>query len=41
MTESLVPHPFLYSPRGGERRCGFLDIGNWKLFGAWDLVIGI
>jgi len=40
MTEiSPSPSP---SPLGGEGRGeGRLEFGDWNLFGAWDLVIGI
>jgi hypothetical protein len=38
----ILPPPSLSGERGRVR--GSLDIwilGNWKLFGIWDLVIGI
>ncbi len=43
MTEIVTPSPHPSPPRGegkGEGRFGHFDIGDWDLFGDWDLVIG-
>jgi hypothetical protein len=39
MTEILFP--LSSGERDGVRGVGYLDIGNWSLFGIWNLVIGI